>query len=229
MNNKLILLEKINIIDNVWTFKFQPNKPIIWVAGQYIKVELIHDNTDTEGDKRYFTVSSAPFENNIQITTRITESSFKKAMSKLDIGDEITIIHGPKGDFIWQESELPNVFIIGGIGITPFISIIRQQVHDNQKINANLVYSNRTKDIPYMEEIDNWTHNDQSLIVDYEIGTPITVKRLEQLIPKLGKSIIYISGPELMVETIADQLKNHGLSDQQIKKDHFINYTENNY
>jgi len=229
MYNKLILLEKKNIIDNVWEFKFQAVPLISWIAGQYIKVKLSHNNTDEEGDERYFTISSAPFEDIIQITTRITGSSFKKALASLGIGDTLVITKTPSGSFVWQESEYPLVFIIGGIGITPFISIIRQMIHDGKKINTILVYNNRTDAIAYKDEIDSWAVSDPTLIVNYEIGNQLTIDRLKQLIPELNKSIVYISGPELMVDSIADQLGSYGLPDIQIKKDHFINYTENNY
>jgi len=229
MNNNLTLVDKINIVDNVWEFKFKSDSPIEWVAGQYIKVKLTHENTDTEGDERYFTISSAPFENIIKITTRVTDSSFKKALAGLNIGDSLAMIKAPSGDFVWQDSQYPVAFIIGGIGITPFISIIKQKVHDGKKLNTILVYNNRTDAVPYKEMIDNWSVLDPTLAVKYEIGTKLDIDKLEQLIPGLKNISTYISGPELMVEAIANQLLEYGLSDQQIKKDHFINYTDINY
>lgn len=225
----LTLVSKINIIDNVWSFNFNPSELINWTAGQFIEVKLPHDNTDVKGDTRYFTISSAPFEQFIQLTTRITDSSFKKALSDLDIGDLISIIEGPKGDFVWQESNMLVVFIIGGIGITPFISIIKQLVHDGKKINLTLIYANRTEDIPFREQIDDWAQNDTTLSVKYEVGTPLTIDRILQIYPEITKTMVYLSGPEPMVNALSGQLKVSGLLDNQIKSDYFINYTEKNY
>lgn len=227
--NKLTLLEKTNIIDNVWSFNFKPENPVNWIAGQFIEVQLIHENTDSEGDERYFTISSAPYEQIIQITTRITESSFKIALNNLKNGESISLVEGPKGDFIWQESVFPSVFIIGGIGITPLISIIKQKMYEGSKINLNLIYANRTEEIPFKPEIDKWAYDDSSLIVKYEVGMPLTINRIEQLSPEIYKSMVYLSGPEPMVNSLSSQLKSKGLPDAQLKSDYFVNYTENNY
>lgn len=227
--NKLTLLEKINIIDNVWSFNFQASEPITWVAGQFIEVQIPHGNTDAEGDKRHFTISTAPYEQIIQITTRITGSSFKKALYNIQNGESIMMIEGPMGNFVWQSSNLPTVFVIGGIGITPFLSIVRQIVHEGDRINATLMYANRTEIIPFKDEIDNWSINDPTFNVKYQTGQPLTIDRIEQTLPLIYKSFVYLSGPEPMVKALSDQLKTKGLPEEQLKIDYFENYTELNY
>ena len=66
----LKLIEKEHLVDNVWAFRFKPSEPLVWTAGQYVRVELPHENPDGEGVKRWFTNSAAPYEGILQITTR---------------------------------------------------------------------------------------------------------------------------------------------------------------
>ena len=225
----LILISKNHIVDNVWTFVFQPSEPITWVAGQYIRVELSHVNPDAKDTKRYFTISSAPFENVVNITTRITDSTFKQALSKLSSGDELSLLSKPDGDFVWQDSNQPIFFIAGGIGVTPFYSIIKQRFHDNLPLKTTLVYVNRTNEIPFKQEFDQWAVNDSTYNVNYEIGVPLTAEYLITNYPNINSSVLYLSGPESMVEIIGNQLQKNGLPKAQLKQDYFSNYTENNY
>ena len=225
----LIFISKNHIAGNVWAFVFQPSEPMTWVAGQYIRVELPHINPDIKGTKRYFTISSAPFENVVNITTRITDSTFKQALSKLSKGAELSLLNNPDGDFVWQDFDQPIIFIAGGIGVTPFYSIIKQRIHDNLPLNTTLVYVNRTDEIPFKQEFDQWAVDDLTFNVKYEIGVPLTAEYLMTNYPNMNTSVLYLSGPESMVEIIGNQLQKNGLPKSQLKQDYFSNYTENNY
>lgn len=226
----LILTEKQHLLDNVWAFRFKAEPPFSWIAGQFVYVELPHENPDKEGAKRWFTVSSAPFEGIVQITTRVTDSTFKQALAKLEPGDtSLQLIDPPSGDFIWQDSDLPLVFVAGGIGITPFRSILKQRHYDNLPLNVSVVYSSRTNDIPFKDELDQWAADDPHLHVHYLVGEPLAAARLHELLPSLNESLVYVSGPEPMVESVGDQLRDQGLPDTQLKQDFFPNYDKNNY
>jgi len=86
-----------------------------------------NDNPDNRGVTRYFTISSTPFEDFIMITTRISRpsSSFKESLTEMKIGGRITA-SGPDGDFTIDDLGKNYIFIAGGIGITPFRSILLQ-------------------------------------------------------------------------------------------------------
>lgn len=226
----LKLIEKEHLVDNVWAFRFKPSEPLLWTAGQYVRVELPHPHPDDEGTKRWFTDSAAPYQGILQITTRITESTFKQALSKLQPGDDrLQLIENPEGDFVWQDSDLPRVFVAGGIGVTPFYSILKQRVHDRQPLDVTLVYGSRTADVPFKEELRQWATADQRLKLHYAVGAPLTAESLAGLVPNLNDSLVYVSGPEPMVEALGNDLKAHGLSEQQLKQDFFPNYTNANY
>lgn len=226
---ELTLIEKEHLVDDVWAFRFRPDGPFEWAAGQYVRVELPHENPDSEGTKRWFTNSAAPYEGIMQITTRVTKSTFKQALSKLEPGDKLQLIEDPEGDFVWQDSDLPIVFIAGGIGITPFRSILRQRAHDGQPLNVSLVYGGRTPDLPFKNELTQWQTSDPQLQVHYSIGKPLTAESLSEIVPNLNKSLVYVSGPEPMVQTLSSDLITHGLPEAQLKRDEFPNYDQTNY
>lgn len=227
---ELKLIEKEHLIDNVWAFRFKPSEPLQYTAGQFVRVELPHDNPDEQGTKRYFTDSAAPFEGILQITTRVTGSTFKQALAKLEPGDTaLQLIARPDGDFVWQDSDLPLVFVAGGIGVTPFRSILKQRAHDGQPLNVTVVYGSRTPEVPFKDELEKWASSNPDLHVHYAVGAPLTAERLAQLLPQLNQSLVYVSGPEPMVEALGDDLKQHGLPEVQLKQDYFPNYTESNY
>jgi ferredoxin-NADP reductase len=227
----LKLIEKEHLVDNVWAFRFEIIPPFTWTAGQFIYVELPQANPDQEGTKRWFTVSAAPYQGIVQITTRITETTFKQALSKIEIGGtDLQLIDKPDGDFVWEETDLPRIFVAGGIGITPFYSIIKQRVHDGLPINVTLVYGARNEDsVPFKDEFNDWSENDPNFNITYVTGEPLTAEKLATIKPDLNTSLVYLSGPEPMIEALGDQLKAAGLPEKQLKQDFFPNYTEENY
>lgn len=225
----LQLIEKEHLVDNVWAFRFKPSEPLHYTAGQYIRVELPHDNPDQEGTKRWFTNSAAPYEGIMQISTRVTNSTFKQALSKLNVGDELHLIEQPAGDFVWQDSDLPKVFVAGGIGVTPFHSILKQRAHDGQPLDVTLVYGGRTPDLPFKDELEQWMQADPRFKVLYVVGAPLTAEKLAEVTPGISSSLVYVSGPESMVDALGKDLVQHSLPEGQLKKDDFPNYNETNY
>ena len=228
----LKLIAKEHLIDNVWSFRFEPKQPLSWTAGQFIRVELEHDNPDQEGTKRWFTISSAPFEGLIQITTRITNSSFKQALSKLEAGSEqLVCVDLPDGDFTWQPTGDETVFIAGGIGITPFYSILKQCLHDgaNYPLNITLLYGTRDNMIPFKDELEAWQEANNSLKVIFVSGEPLDSHKITTLLPSINNLRVYLSGPEPMVEKLGNDLMTNGLPKDQLKQDFFPHYNEQNY
>lgn len=226
----LTLIEKEHLIDNIWAFRFQPSEPLVWTAGQFVRVELPHDTPDHEGTKRWFTNSAAPYEGILQITTRVTQSTFKQALSKLEPGDTaLQLIEEPAGDFVWQDASRPIVFVAGGIGVTPFRSILKQRFYEKQPLDVTLVYGGRTKDLPFQDELQAWQAVDPNLKVEYVIGAPLTAESLNERLPDFNQALVYLSGPEPMVEALGKELQQHGLPETQLKQDFFPNYNETNY
>jgi ferredoxin-NADP reductase len=192
-------------------------------------VELPHDKPDGKGTKRWFTISSAPYEKIIQITTRVTESSFKQALSHLDIGEDLLLLDTPHGSFVWLDDDRPLVFVAGGIGITPFRSILRQRVYDKLPLNATVIYSSRSSDMPFKNELQAWMKQDDNLRVHFSVDVPLTASHLMELVPNLSESIVYLSGPQPLVLIHIDDLEASGIPSIRLKRELFPSYTKNNY
>ncbi|HYG84066.1 MAG TPA: FAD-dependent oxidoreductase [Verrucomicrobiae bacterium] len=229
MLTTLTLKEKAHLIADVWAFRFVADQPVQWIAGQYMSVELPHDQPDGKGTKRWFTISSAPYEGIIQITTRLTDSSFKRALAALPIGGKLPLLDQPHGNFVWQDTTSPLIFVAGGIGITAFRTILRQRAHEGSSLAVHLLYGNRTHDIVFKEEFDNYAANDPHFTVDYVVGEPLNVAKLAKLAPNLNKSLVYVSGPTMMVTALGKELEGAGLPSSQLKQDFYPSYSEMNY
>ena len=120
----VILRDKQPEIEDVMTFILEPEESIEWKAGQYGVYAIALEASDEKGDQRFFTIAAAPHEEHLQITTRITASSFKQALSLLHIGVSLELKR-VGGSFTIEDATKNYAFIAGGIGITPFRSILR--------------------------------------------------------------------------------------------------------
>ncbi len=225
---KLKLLEKIQRTPDVISFIFEPVEPITWKAGQYLHWVLHHEPTDDRGSDRWFTISSAPFEKHIMITTRFTKkkgSSFKNKLQTLVVGKSQMEISYLEGDFTLDDPNKDCVFIAGGIGITPFRSMIKQLDHDKKPINVNLLYANKDQNIVFKEELEEIASRNPNFKINY-IFSPehIDETKIKQLITDISNKTFYVSGPEPMVEDLLSMLKNMGIKDENLKGDWFPNY-----
>src|SRR4030095_1097126 len=126
-------------------------------AGQYMNVTLIDPpETDAEGNTRSFSIASAPFEADLVVATRMRDTAFKRAFRTLSLKSEVRI-SGPFGSFtLHNDASRPAVFLVGGIGITPFRSIILQAAKDRLAHTLYLFYSNRRpEDAAFLDELQN--------------------------------------------------------------------------
>lgn len=227
---KLKLIDRIERFPDVISFIFEPQQEqIVWKAGQFLHYVLHHEPTDDRGSDRWFTISSAPFERHIMITTRLTKdkgSSFKNKLQSLEIGKNIEVSY-LEGDFVIDDPTKEYVFIAGGIGITPFRSIIKQLEYEKKPININLLYANKDQNIVFKEELEQVATTNPNFKINY-IFSPehIDEAKIKEFVPNYEYKIYYVSGPELMVENFGVMLKKMGIKEENIKMDWFPNYPE---
>ncbi len=227
---KLTLTNKTPLIDNVWAFVFEADEEMDYTAGQYVRVQLDHDNPDDEGPKRFFTNSAPPYEGVVQITTRLTGSTFKNALADLSVGDDsLQLIQPHEGEFVWQDTDRPIVFVAAGIGVTPYYSILLQRVREGKRIPATLLYNGRSELLPWRNEFAALAESNPEFNVQYQIGERVTPETLKEQFPNLHESLVYLSGPEPMVEEVGEGLKKNGLLEDQLMQDWFPNYDSGNY
>jgi ferredoxin-NADP reductase len=224
---KLTLIEKKQETPEVTSFIFSSSEPLTWQPGQYLHYVLHHRPTDDRGSDRWFTNAAAPFENHVMVTTRFADeksSSFKNKLFNLKEGKNIEIAV-VEGDFTLDDPEKEHVFIAGGIGVTPFRSILKQLDHDKKPINVTLLYANRDQHIVYKDELESIAANNQNFKIHY-IFSPehIDEKKIKEFIPNIATPIFYVSGPEPMVDSLGEMLKKIGIQEDHIKQDWFPGY-----
>jgi glycine betaine catabolism B len=225
MNMRFILSQPVK--GNVRSFIFEPVQPTDWQPGQYFHYVLPHEHADDRGTERWFTNAAAPSEGHVMISTRIDaerSSSFKQALLTLRPGDEIET-DGPEGDFTITDETRNYIFVAGGIGITPFRSILAEADAQKQKLNVTLLYANRDHEIPFSEELDKFAHNNPNLRIEYIVQPDrINAEVLKQHIEAVENPLVYISGPEPMVKDFSQLLTDLGLPPEAVKLDDFPGY-----
>lgn len=222
---KLRLVSTRDEVANVRSFLFEPEEPISWQPGQYMHYVLEHPNADDKGVERWFTISSAPFEKHIEITTRLDNlpvSTFKHALVNMQPGDEIEA-DGPKGQFTLQEGERQHVFIAGGIGVTPFRSMLVELAHNNQVKKIDLLYANNDNNLVFGDELKALQANYPSLTLKEFIGQRLTIEDFKPYLANQA-SMYYLSGPRSMVESYQELLVSNGALPEQIMTDFFPGY-----
>lgn len=161
------------------------------------------------------------------LTTRFAGtkgSTFKKTLKGLKPGDSIEVTD-VDGDFIVADPRKQYVFIAGGIGITPFRSILKEAVHAGTPLHATLLYANRNAQVTYKKELEFLARRNPGFTIHYLISPQrIDPKTVQQLSPDLKKSLFYVSGPEPMVESVGKMLQQMGIPKKRIKQDWFPGY-----
>lgn len=226
---KLKLVQRKQEAADAESFILEPSEPVTWEAGQYMHYVFPHDNEDARGHERWFTISSAPFEKHLMITTRFAAekgSTFKTALKALDIGQELEA-DGPKGKFTMGDVNKKHIFISGGIGITPYRSMLQQLDHDNQPINVELLYANRDENFVFGDELAGLLAKHPSFKIRQFIGSRhIEITDLKPYADD-PDNIIYVSGPEPMVEVFEGILKERlAVPEDRIKLDFFPGYPQ---
>lgn len=229
---RITLVEKRVEAENTFSFIFKPEQPITWLAGQFLTYKISDPSPDDRSDKRFFTIASAPFEGHIQLTTKFVPgdgSTFKKDLQALQIGDVIETVGNPSGEFIVEDPNKSYVFIAGGIGITPFRSILLQLDHENLPINVTLLHANKFPEAIFKNELEALAQKHPNLKIRYAIDPQrIDEKFIEDKVPNfadpISGPIFYVSGPEPMVEAMETMLYSMGVDHEKVIRDYFPGY-----
>lgn len=208
---------------NVRTFIFETGG-IKWQAGQYQHFILPHDGELTHDSEHWFTIAAAPYENEVHISTRITDSKYKQTLNSLKPGD---VIHGEQlgGEFTWEGDE-PVVLVAGGIGVTPYRSILLERKHQQKPLNAKLLYFNRDEAVPFKDLFGKLVAEHPELELEVLTGEPVTTDRILELAPEAQDRIVYLSGAKPMVLALSEEMEKHSIN---TKLDKFPGYDETNY
>ena len=121
------LIRREEVAEGTIAFHFEKPSGFNFKAGQFADVTLVDPpETDAEGNTRTFSIASPPFENELVFTTRMRDTAFKRSLKKLPLTTEVKIGSAAGSFTLHKNPAKPAVFLAGGIGITPFLSIVRQ-------------------------------------------------------------------------------------------------------
>lgn len=241
-NHRLILFlkDKLKLSKDTYSFIFEKQKNFNFIPGQYMEWTLPLKTADSRGNRRYFSLSSSPTEKEVAITVKFynPSSTYKKELLSFQNKKRITASQ-VSGDFILPNNlNVPMVFIAGGVGITPFRSMIKYIIDKNLKSDIVLIYSNRAEDEILFQDIFKaaekngiktvYCLTDETNIPKNWQGIKghINEEAIRKTVSDYKKRMYYISGPQLMVRNFEKMLIGMGISKNKIKTDFFPGYIE---
>jgi ferredoxin-NADP reductase len=247
--HRVKLLEKNLAAEGTLAFNVEKPEAFEFRPGQAAELTLLDPpETDDEGNARTFSIVAAPSENVLTFATRLRDTAFKRVLSDLAPGTDL-LLDGPFGSFTLHKNRTkPAVFLAGGIGITPFMSMIRDVANAQPAQGPSaeqpapycvyLFYSNRRpQDSAFLDELaavprrfgsfhlvgtmTDMEPSDQSW--EGERGF-IDAQMLRRHLPALNGPIYYIAGPPRMVTAMRDMLVNAGVDEDDIRTEDFGGY-----
>jgi ferredoxin-NADP reductase len=223
------------------TMAFHFEKPTGWTfkPGQYVDMTLLGPpETDSEGNVRSFSIASGPYEDTLMVATRMRDTAFKRVLKTMPLETQVSV-EGPLGSFtLHNNASRPAVFLAGGIGITPFRSILVNAARQGLANRIVLFYSNRRPEdsafLQELQELGNANENYHIIGVMTEMDKSkrpwngetgfIDKVMLARFIPDVAAPIYYIAGPPVMVAAMKTTLTTAGVNEDDIRSEDFAGY-----
>src|ERR1051325_1842886 len=233
------LTERHEVAENTMAFQFE--KPAGWTfkPGQFVDITLMNPpETDAEGNTRGFSISAAPHEPFIMVTTRLRDTAFKRVLKSMPLQTEAKI-EDPFGNLtLHNNATRPAVLLAGGIGITPFRSIVINAAKEKLPHRIFLFYSNRRpEDAPFFEALQALEkENSNFKLIATMTGIKdshkewhgesglINQELLARYLQNAVSPIYYIAGPAGMVKSLHTMLNEAGVDDDDIRTEEFVGY-----
>lgn len=233
------LLSRVEVAEGTMAFHFEKPTQFDFKPGQSADVTLPNPpETDAEGNTRTFSIASSPFETQLMFATRMRDTAFKRSLKKVPLGTEVKIDSAMGSFTLHKNSAKPAVFLAGGIGITPFLSIVRQADHDRLPHKLYLFYSNRRpEDAPFLETLqvlETSNPNFRLICTMTEMAQSktewkgetglIDKEMLSRHLTTLQGPIYYSAGPPAMVTAMRKVLVGAGVDEDDIRTEEFGGY-----
>ena len=233
------LMRREEVAEGTMAFHFAKASGFTFKAGQSADVTLTEPpETDAEGNTRTFSIASPPFENALVFTTRMRDTAFKRSLKKVPLGTEVKIDPAAGSFTLHKNPAKPAVFLAGGIGITPFLSIVRQADHDRLPQTLCLFYSNRRpEDAAFLDSLQTLqttnpnfrlicTMTEMSKSKKQWKGETVLIDKamLSRHLADLQGPIYYIAGPPTMVAAMRQTLVSAGVEEDDIRTEEFAGY-----
>jgi len=227
------------VAEGTMAFHFSRTPAFSFRAGQNLTMSLIAPpETDGEGDTRTFTIASAPHEPDLMIATRMRDTAFKRVLKAAAAGTTVRI-DGPNGEMVLHDdASRPAVFLAGGIGITPFLSMARHAARERLPHHLTLFYSNRRPEdaafLPELQKLERLNPNYRLVATMAEAeksahpwsGETGFIRRemLERHLPDISKPVYYFAGPPAMTMAMSGMLTGMGVAEDSMRYEEFYGY-----
>ncbi len=233
------LIGRREVADRTVAFEFERPPGWTFKAGQAVDVTLLEPpESDGEGNTRAFSIASAPREESLMVATRMRDTAFKRVLSAMPSGTKVKV-EGPFGNLTLHSNVArAAVILAGGIGITPFRSMIFHAAHEKLPHRIFLFYSNRRpEDAAFLEELQTLEEQNQNyrfiptmtgMEKSHRAWNGETGKINKQMLARHSKDaqspIYYIAGPPGMVKGLHTMLNESGVDDDDIRAEEFGGY-----
>ena len=221
------------IAHGVKKISFKVDGNFSFTPSQYVWLEILDGQiADKKGTRRAFSILNTPNDENIiEIVARISESGYKQNLFALKSGDRV-LLHGPFGcSFVLNEKNLPKnlMLIAAGVGIAPFLSVIRNIRDKKIPIKCFLVYLNTDKEsTPFIDELEEIKSKNKffDFIISYENFTWESAKKLNNDFSE--QSVWWVAGPQAMVDHTFLELEGAGISKNSMVFENYYPTVRNN-
>lgn len=233
------LKERKEIAKGTMAFLLEKPEGFEFKPGQAMEVKLENPpETDAEGNSRAFSIASAPHEPYVMFATRMRDTAMKNSLKKIPLGTELQV-DGPWGDLkLDTRATRPGVFLAGGIGITPFRSIVLDAAKNKLPHRLWLFYSNRRpEDAAFLEELERAEKENPNFkmiatMTEMEKSSRpwrgktgfLDKKMLTEAIGDLSAPIYYIAGPGAMLNAMKKMLLEAGMNEDDVRAEEFAGY-----
>jgi ferredoxin-NADP reductase len=240
---EVALKGKEQIAEDTYAFTFEKPASFNYKAGQHVRVTLINSSeTDAEGNARFLSFASTPRDPDVVFAMRMSGSAFKRALGQMQPGEKVRMEMRTKsmhGSFALQDAAdaaRPAVFLIGGIGIVPVFSMIKEALANGAQHKITLFYSNRRpEDAPFLTDLQKLAQQNPSTFelvatmtepekstVDWKSETGfINQTMIKKYVKDLQAPIYYVAGLNAIVAAMQNLLTSVGVGKGNIRAEEF--------
>ena len=230
---------KETVADGTMAFFFEKPKGLTFRAGQHLNMKLVNPpETDAEGNSRHFSLANSPAEKELLFAMRMRDTAFKRVLGRMETGNKVAVEHIHGSFILHNDPSKPAVFLIGGIGITPALSIIKDATERILQHQIYLFYSNkRSEDAAFLKELEELAKANPFFTLIATMTEPeksainwqgetgyIDRSMIERYVGDIQLPIYYLAGPPSMVAAMKELLTNSGVNEDNMRTEEFTGY-----